>query len=243
MKLIIDIGNTRIKSALVDGRRLQPLAAITHSAIVASEPWRSVSDIDEIWIASVAAESLNAAVVQSLQRFDKPAHFVTSPAAACGVRNAYANPQRLGIDRFLSLVAMHAAMENEAVVIATCGTALTLDAMTADGRHVGGLIAPSPALMQSALRSGTAKLVDSVPSRIVEFAVDTDTAVSSGTWLASAALVERFVQRTTIRVGQAPRVIVSGGAGETLGALLEIEHAIEPDLVLRGLAIYADAAP
>ncbi len=240
MKLLIDIGNTRTKSALADRQILHSLAALANTAIDGAQSWPSLPDIESIWIASVASENINDAVVRSLERFRIVPRFVTSPAAAGGVRNAYAAPQRLGIDRFLALVAAR-AVSDDAVVVASCGTALTLDAMSADGQHLGGLIAPSPALMQTALRGGTAKLADVAESTIVDFARDTDAAVSSGTWLAAAALVERFVERTSKRVGTTPRVVVGGGDGAALGALLDITHTIESDLVLRGLAIYADA--
>ena len=243
MKLIIDIGNTRTKSALADGRTVRPLHVLANSVAADAEAWRALPAIDSIWIASVASDAINDAVVRSLRQIGQPPRFVTSPAVACGVRNAYATPQRLGIDRFLALVAARAMGGDEAIVIASCGTALTLDAMTADGQHLGGLIAPSPLLMQSALRGGTAKLADVAASKIVDFASDTDAAVSSGTWLAAAALVERFVERTSKRVGSAPRVFVGGGDAVTLGGLLGIHYDIASDLVLHGLAIYADAPP
>jgi type III pantothenate kinase len=243
MKLVIDIGNTRLKAALADGDRLRPLPAFATSASLDAATWAAIPDVDAIWIASVASDAINESVQRSLHRFDVSPRFVTSSAAACGVRNAYAEPQRLGVDRFLALVAMRAVNANDAIVIASCGTALTLDAMTADGRHLGGLIAPSPALMQAALRGGTAKLADTRASNVVEFASDTDTAVSSGTWLAAVSLVERFVAQTAQRVDGEPRLVVGGGDAATLGALLGIGHRIEPDLVMRGLSIYATAHP
>ena len=151
------------------------------------------------------------------------------------MRNAYAQPEKLGVDRFLSLIAVHAHRKG-AAVIASCGTALALDALCEDGRHLGGLIAPSPALMQQALRAGAARLRDIDDAPIVEIADDTDAAVASGTWLSAAALTERFVANVARRLGVAPRLVVTGGGADRLAALLDSPHEREPDLVLRGLA-------
>lgn len=235
MKLLVDIGNSRLKSALLDGERWHRFEAVPGTA-VDDALWRNIQNPDEAWIASVASAEVTQQISAHIrERFGAAVHIVRSSAEAGGVRNAYAAPERLGIDRFLSLIAVH-AQGNGAAVIASCGTALTLDALHADGRHLGGLIAPSPALMQQALRAGAAQLRDIDEAPVVEIADNTDAAVASGTWLSAAALTERFLAKAAERLGTAPRLIVTGGGGERLAALLDRPHEIEPDLVLRGLA-------
>ncbi len=93
--------------------------------------------------------------------------------------------------------------------------------------------------MQHALRTGAAQLRDIDEAAVVEIANDTDAAVASGTWLAAAALIERFVAKAAGPLGAAPRLIITGGGAERLAALLDRPHDIEPDLVLRGLATLA----
>lgn len=251
MKLLIDAGNSRIKSAFWDGGQLRHGPMLAHAAsadATAVSPaefaalWKNISAVEEIWIASVAATTLDHELTVSLAaQFAVNPRFARSPASACGVRNAYSAPARLGIDRFLGLVAAHAQFPG-AAVIAGCGTALTLDAIDAHGNHLGGLIAPAPGLMRSALLDRTARLGDLGAAAIVDFADTTSAAVESGTWLAAVALVERFVTRTRMRVGMEPTMIVCGGGGKRLGALLEVPYRLETDLVLRGLALFADAA-
>jgi type III pantothenate kinase len=193
------------------------------------------------FVASVAGAAIEKRLVDSLQRrFGIGAHLVASPAAACGVRNAYAEPQRLGVDRFLGLVALHGTRSGDCV-LASCGTALTLDAIARDGTHLGGLIAASPMLMQDALTGATARLKPPRAARIVEFADNTDDAIESGVWLAAAALVERFTARAAARLGSAPALVLSGGGAERLSQLVAPAHRLDTDLVLRGLALYAQA--
>ncbi len=244
MKLLLDLGNTRLKWAAWDGG-LGPVTAHAHDA---GGPegfaalWKDIPTPEAIWVASVADPALDAALAQALRaRFDRAPHFVVTPAAACGVRCAYAQPERFGVDRFLALVAAHAEVRGAAVV-ASCGTALTLDALAADGRHLGGLIAPSPERMRAALHGAAARLGAPADGRVVEFADNTADAIASGTWLAAAALTERFVARAARRLGTAPALLVGGGGAARLAALLELPHRVDADLVLRGLARYAEAA-
>jgi type III pantothenate kinase len=235
MKLLVDIGNTRLKSALLDGERWQPIDALPGAAVDGAL-WRNIKNVDAAWIASVASVEVTQRITAHIrERFGAAVHIVRSSAEAGGVRNAYAAPERLGVDRFLSLIAAHAKGKG-AAVIASCGTALTLDALRADGQHLGGLISPSPALMQQALRAGAANLRAIDDAAVVEIADNTDAAVASGTWLSAAALTQRFLVKAADRLGAAPRLILTGGGGERLAALLDAPHEIEPDLVLRGLA-------
>jgi type III pantothenate kinase len=244
MKLLIDLGNTRLKWAFWNGTELQFAGALAHAgeqSLDFNSLWQQLHAADAAWVASVAAPALDAQLTQSLRAHGIHAtQFVRSSAQACGVRSAYAQPERLGIDRFLSLIATHAHAA-EPAVIASCGTALTLDALAADGTHLGGLIAPAPDLMREALLGHTARLgkVEST-ARIVERAGNTGDAVESGCWLAAAALIERFVARSKEAFGSAPALVFSGGGAPRLAKLVALPSRIDAELVLRGLAMIAD---
>jgi type III pantothenate kinase len=245
MKLLIDIGNTRLKCALWNGSRIEPLASATHALsadnVDLDALWKETGEVTAIHVASVAGTALEQRLVQSLgRRFPLVPRFATSAASACGVTNAYAQPERLGVDRFLGLVALHAERAGSCV-LAGCGTALTLDALGADGTHLGGLISASPALMIDALTGGTARLAKPQSARIVELADNTGDAIESGTWLAAAALIERFVARAAERLGGAPSLVLSGGGAARLGEIVAPPHRIDGELVLRGLGLYADS--
>jgi type III pantothenate kinase len=244
MKLLIDCGNMRLKWALCEGARLHAVTAMTHAefAQVGTAAWRDIAHIDAIWIAAVAGAAQVGALLATLRAtFASAPRLVHSSAQACGVRNGYALAEHLGVDRFLGMIAAHARAP-QATVIASCGTALTLDALGADGRHLGGLIAASPALAQSALRNHTGQLGAAPAGAVVELADNTADAIESGTWLGAAALVERFCAQAARRMGSAPALLLSGGGSQRLGAVLALPHRIETDLVLRGLAHYAESA-
>jgi len=242
MKLLVDLGNSRLKWALWDGRALQAGTPVDHAAALAPQllaAWQSIGAVDAVLVASVARNELEEALQQAIaERFGLAAHFVRSSAGAGGLGSAYAKPEKLGVDRFLALLALH-AQGAEAVVLASVGTALTLDALAADGRHLGGLIAPSPVLMQKALLGATARVTLSDTAQLVEIARDTEDAVRSGCWLAAVALVERVHAQVGAGHGVVPSLVLAGGAGDVLAGRLSIPARYEPDLVLRGLAAYA----
>jgi type III pantothenate kinase len=239
MKLLIDVGNTRVKWALWNGRDLLAVRAAVHGEL-GDLPWADLPRVGAVVVASVAAPGLNERIAAAArERFGLSAHFVHSRAEICGVRNAYAQPERLGVDRFLALIAAH-TRAHEPTVIASCGTALTLDALATDGTHLGGLIAASPDLALGALRGGTANLRAMPPGSIVEIAANTADAMESGAWLAAVALVERFVAHAAQRFGATPALTLTGGGAVRLGELLALPHRIDAELVLRGLAVLAD---
>lgn len=245
MNLLVDLGNTRLKWALHDGVGLQVGTPVDHSRPLAQElaaAWRGAPPLRRALVASVGRPRLEAELVQAVRtRFGVEPEFVASAAEACGVRSAYARPEKLGVDRFVALIALH-AQRAEAVVLASVGTALVLDALDAGGRHLGGLIAPSPVLMQQALLGATARVSASDAARIVEIADDTEDAVRSGCWLAAASLVERFHSRIAAYLDAEPTLALAGGAAGELAPLLSRPARIEPDLVLRGLARLAGVA-
>jgi type III pantothenate kinase len=141
------------------------------------------------------------------------------------------------VDRFLAMVAARAAGAGDCVLVGV-GTALTLDALAADGQHLGGLIAPGPRLMQQALLGATAQVRLSGDGVLVDAADNTSDAVVSGCWQAAAALVERFVARMAPRLGGSPVVRLDGGDADALVPLLELRASMVEHGVLHGLAVW-----
>ncbi|MBD8873337.1 type III pantothenate kinase [Rhodanobacter sp. DHB23] len=244
MKLLLDLGNTRLKWALQrHGDRLAGGAVAWNEDVAASlaAAWSTLAPPSAVFGASVvdaARERQVAACVAAA--FAREPQWLRTPAEACGVRNAYAEPQRLGVDRFLAMLAARAD-GLAPCVLAGVGTALTLDALAADGRHLGGLIAPGPRLMQQSLLGATAQVRPAHAGTIVEAADNTADAVASGCWLAAAALVERFASRMAPALGGAPALRLGGGDAETLLPLLATPAQLVHDGVLRGLAAWAAA--
>jgi len=242
--LLIDVGNTRLKWAMWrDGRRaMGGVFAHRETPLDAalSNNWTALPTPSSIHVASVVGPEVEQALTTFIAaHFAQVPQFVRSPAAALGIASAYREPARLGVDRFLAMAALHDATPR-AQVLASCGTALTLDALDRDGRHLGGLIAPSPTLMRRTLSDATARIGDT-RGELVEIAGNTADAVYSGSILAAVALIERFRAQIAARLAaEVALVCDGGGVDEWLGLLADAERG--RDLVLRGLALWAERA-
>ncbi|MCF5933645.1 type III pantothenate kinase, partial [Xanthomonas perforans] len=162
---------------------------------------------------------------------------VRTTAECAGVRIAYADPSRFGVDRFLALLG---ARGDAPVLVAGVGTALTIDVLGADGLHHGGRIAASPTTMREALHARAVQLPAS-GGDYVELAIDTDDALTSGCDGAAVALIERSLQHAQRSLGVPVRLLVHGGGAPPLLPLLP-DASFRAALVLDGLATWATAA-
>lgn len=244
MILLLDLGNTRLKFALLDGDAFTHRGAFGWDADIAHELatlWASWPAPLRVVGASVVDPARETAVAVAAEKaFGLAPEWVRTPAEACGVTNAYAEPHRLGVDRFLAMVDAWAA-GRAPCVLASVGTALTLDALDAEGRHLGGWIAPGPLLMQQSVLGATVQVRPGSAGAVRDLADNTADGLASGCWQASAALVDRFVERSAPLLGGAPTVTLGGGDAGVLAPLLEREVMLVPDTVLRGLAVWAKA--
>lgn len=233
---LFDLGNTRLKCAPLraDGT-VGEVVALAHAdlaGLAAVLP----ADGTVAHVASVASADLKLDLLEVLaRRFRRIAIARTQPMCA-GLRIAYAQPDRLGVDRFLALLGTHVAGRSPALVVGV-GTALTIDLLDRDGVHRGGRIAPSPALMRAALHARAPHLPES-GGCYAEFADDTDAALASGCEGAAVALVERSQVAAAALLGAPPRVLLHGGGADALLAHLPAA-TVAPRLVLDGLARWA----
>ena len=249
---LFDLGNTRLKyAALRDDGSIGEVVAIAHDGGTLATDWRAAlpERFEAAFIASVAATALRVALLDGLgqccgriSRATTQARFVDVDVdvdvVSGQVSIAYAQPQRLGVDRFLGLLAARARGARPWLVVGV-GTALTIDLLDDAGVHRGGRIAPSPMLMRQALHARAAQLPDS-GGRYVEFAADTDDALASGCEGAAIGLIERSLQQATTLLGATPGLLLHGGGAPAL--LAHFDDAIAaPALVLQGLARWACA--
>ncbi len=242
---LLDLGNTRLKvAAWRPGQGLGEVQAWTHGAADFAplmQRWLAgVKDGDACWLASVAGSELTSAVAEALASRGNPAVRARPRPECAGVRIAYAESSRLGVDRFLALLAAHARGGGPWLIV-SAGSALTVDLLDAGGGHRGGLIAPSPEHMRSALAARFPALAFA-GGEASDFASDTADALASGSIGAAAGLVERSHRRATRLLGVAPRVLLSGGGSQRLASALELDVELAPALVLEGLAVYAAQA-
>jgi type III pantothenate kinase len=243
MNLLVDLGNTRLKWLFEDRGAKIAQGALAHATrlpeLALAAAWDGLPKATRIVVASVAPLAVDVELETFVrQRFGVAPEFVTSPACALGVRNAYAEPERLGVDRFFALAAAHAAHRRAQIVIGI-GTAMTLDALDAGGTHLGGWILPSPTLMRETLLARTAR-VGVADGRLVELADTTADAVRSGTANAAIGAVVRFRENAARRLAEHPALVLTGGGADELAPFFP-DAERRDDLVLDGLALWASS--
>jgi type III pantothenate kinase len=242
--LLVDIGNSRVKWGRACGEKMTVGEAFP-SQPDGLEPcldrhWGRLAAPRAVYASSVgateAAARLSAWVAR---RWAVPLRFAAAEARGYGVVNGYQRPAQLGVDRWLGLVALRSDYGLPSCLV-DCGTALTLDALDAEGRHLGGLIAPGLALMKRALFRETQGIREEEGiAASLGLGRDTASCVESGVLLACAGLVEKAYGELTGRLGVPPVLALSGGGGAALGHALAVPYRLAPDLVLRGLLLSA----
>lgn len=236
MILLADLGNTRLKLARLDAQgSIAPLVALAHAEAdfgpVLADALDGLGAIASIWLASSAPPPL-AADVQGLLESRAPLRRARVEDGIGGLHLAYREPQRLGVDRFLALLgARRRGVESGLVVLV--GTAMTIDALAPGGRHLGGLILPSPQRMRAALHRDVPHLPQS-GGAVLDFAADTRDALQSGCSLAAQALVERSLAR--LAPGPSPRLLIAGGGADAMLDGFGDRAEASPNIVLEGLA-------
>jgi type III pantothenate kinase len=238
---LFDLGNTRLKWTRADALETGDAHALAHGH--EGDPLDAAfSDIrggDRAWIASVASPTRTTAVESALVRRGAQVTRAITRSACAGVRIAYADPSRLGVDRFLALIAAHARAPG-ASLIASVGTALTIDLLDADGVHRGGLIAPSPTLMRESLALRAPQLpVEG--GKVMDFASDTADALASGAIGSARAFIAHSLRTARRRLDTTPTLLITGGGADALCTGWRVRAERVPDLVLRGLRVYAHA--
>lgn len=240
---LFDLGNTRLKFARREASgEVGEMHSLDHHAGEDFGQLPQAVHGDIAWVSTVASPSTRAALLAALgPRFSRIS--LARTLSRCGgLRIAYAEPARLGVDRFLSLLAARSA--DDAVLVCGIGTALTLDLLDVDGVHRGGRIAPSPTLMRESLHA-RARQLPVHGGDYVEFADDTVDALASGCEGAALALIERSRAEAARLLGSMPLLWLHGGGASALQAQMDNAEN-RPRLVLEGLAHYAalgDAMP
>lgn len=242
--LAIDVGNTRLKWAQYQTAQLgSPMVAqgvvfleMIHR--LAETDWSHLSAPAQMLGCVVAGEAVRRQVEEQLELWDLPPRWVVASPQAGGVTNGYQHPVRLGADRFVALIGARqrvlALGLAQPVVVVMVGTAVTVDALDAQGRFLGGYILPGFGLMQRALEMGTSGL--KVPTgEVVDFPSNTSDALMSGGANALAGAIERFHRKLSVRTQQAARLFMTGGAAVKLAPIVELPFEMVDSLIFEGL--------
>ncbi|HUQ27853.1 MAG TPA: type III pantothenate kinase [Usitatibacter sp.] len=236
--LAVDAGNTRIKWGVRSEAEWQALGtAPTADHAKLADAWRKLPPVQKAIASNVAGRDVESALQRACAAKGIALQLIRSERSQLGVTNEYAEPSQLGSDRWAALIAAHHARKGHKLVV-NAGTALTVDALTAGGQFLGGLIVPGPALMRRSLDRGTAGL-RLTEGHFTELPRSTPDAITTGAVFACAGAVRQLADAMA-RAGSPPEaIILSGGAAGEIAAHLPIAPTIHENLVLEGLVLIA----
>lgn len=254
MLLAVDVGNTNVTLALFEGEKLVADWRVSsrreRTADEMALELRQLFElrgyelgvVDGVVIASVVP-TINPALLEASRRYLKCEPVMVGPGVKTSVRVRYDNPKDVGADRIANALAAYTKYGGPVIVI-DFGTAVTYDAINAEGDYLGGAIAPGVEISLDALVSHTAMLrrvepvaPDSVIGR------NTVTSIQSGLVWGFVAQVEGMVQRMVSELGGSARVIATGGQASLVAGLTHVIEVTDQLLTLEGLRlIYAQNA-
>lgn len=248
MLLAVDVGNTNVTLALFEGERLVADWRVTsHRERTADELAVELSqlfalrgfDLDVVTgvVISSVVPNLNPALIEASRRYLNCEPVMVGPGVKTSVRVRYENPKDVGADRIANALAAFSKYGGPVVVI-DFGTAVTYDAISAEGDYLGGAIAPGVEISLDALVSHTAMLrrVEAVaPDSVI--GRNTIASIQSGLIWGFVAQVEGMVERMIAELGGKATVIATGGQAGMVAGLTHVIQAVDPLLTLEGLRL------
>lgn len=237
--LLIDVGNTKIKWRYSSHENSSETHSMLHKkswlnvveAIVSTVPSNEAPSA--LFVASVLADE-NATLQALLEnRFGVPVHHYVPQKEEFGFKGCYADQLKLGVDRWLAI--LEAWCVSGASIVIDCGSAITVDVASEDGRHLGGYIVPGIEMQIKALYAGTSQVkVERGDLSSLELGEDTVSAVRNGV----LRMVVAFLAGTIVDVKNkvpSPTIYLIGGDAEMLSRYLPFEVVLGRPLVLDGL--------
>ncbi len=246
--LAVDVGNTRLKWALYDqgkpGATLleQGAVFVEHIDELADGDWRKVSPHAMLGC-NVTGDAVRRRIEYQMEAWEAAPRWVVAQTEGGGISNGYDYPTRLGADRWAAMVGARWNVLQRVrtgaatpILVVMVGTAVTVDALDAEGRFLGGVIIPGHGIMLKALESGTAGL--RVPTgEVRDFPLNTSDGLTSGGTFAITGAIETMQRRITKHCGSAPVTVMTGGAGWKVSPYLDIEHELIETLIFDGLLV------
>jgi type III pantothenate kinase len=238
MLLVIDIGNTSIKSALVVAQEWNRCETVGHGhawRTCFERTWNKLTRPDEVAVSNVAGEEAGRELGEWCNRhWALEPYFARSEAVTLDIRNGYRDASSLGVDRWMSLIGAR-TVTRSAVAVVDCGTAVTVDLLNAANEFLGGIIMPGEYLGRKALGRDTSGIPQIMSGEVNPLGLSTNDCVNSGVHVSIIGGIERVIREMETVVGTSLVVLATGGGAEKIISDLEISVEYVPDLVLKGL--------
>jgi len=242
MKVLVDIGNTRIKWCIDYGKGVEHAQAIEHynAGFInhIKQAWEIIDTPEILAIASVSKKQVAEQLIELGKTLwpNVSAVLAKSSAQDFSIKNAYPQANKLGVDRWLGLIALQHYYPGNSCIV-DCGTAITIDVLNQNGQHLGGLISPGLQTMKDSLFKQTEDLSIVNRQYPIGLANFTESAIYSGTLYAAAGLVEKVIADLCT----CQTIVLTGGDAQLLAQHIEFESILEPDFILKGLSLYCKA--
>lgn len=243
--ILLDCGNSQIKGQCWRGRNRGETYFHVYDDQWQSalRNWLTEQGASRCYFASVLDRERQAQLDQVLaQCFADAATRLSTQAEALGVTNGYAQPQQLGVDRWLALLAAAELVAGDCIVI-DAGSAITVDLLRGDGRHLGGAILPGCNTSREAFERIFSHIDFSAPeiAELEEPGHSTAAAIQIDYTRSSLEALVDLVNRWVGRLDGEPTILLAGGDAYTVQRALKQTTRIVPDLVFRGMRRMANA--
>jgi type III pantothenate kinase len=236
MILLLDIGNSRIKSAhWQDGTLVQQWVCENDQPLESN--LQGIHTLDRVIACNVAAPAIAQRVTDWCADKGSTIEWITSTHPIEGLKHSYAQPTTFGDDRWLAMAGARRAC-NGCLCVVDCGTATTVDVIDKKGQHRGGAIFPGVATMRVALNRQTHYLSD-VDVTVEAFSSTTEKAIAGGTVYALCGAIERLLTEAGKEIDPDLTCIITGGEATLIQPILQHQFSLDTTLVLKGLAVAA----
>lgn len=239
MRYLIDAGNTLIKFARYDGKQILSLRSFqSHEEIS-----RSVSSLQQeipkaIWLSSTLGPEQTRALQKTLLSIwpQTTFHLIETNNSNL-IKHCYTEPDKLGTDRWLALLAVQAGYKTPAVII-DAGTVITIDLLH-KARHIGGWLCPGLNLMKASLhaKDNIAKGLQSLPTTPAPFGTSTSDCIDKGCRAAALGLIEKAIEQAIGIFGNRFHLYITGGDADMLASMLNMQSVHIPKLVFEGMTL------
>lgn len=258
-QLLVDVGNTRCKWSLrdTDGRCVVDGVFSGDLDDLPADVLLSLGDLN---ISRTQVQAVRVAIVRDdtqqkilntaiHKAFDCSVFFAATAKQARGIRNSYADPSAMGVDRWCAILAAAelAGIPGDSgasdVCVVDAGSAVTVEWLRSDGVHLGGYITPGYAMQVRELLRGTGQVHASAKAPELDIGTgmepgnSTQLAVHSGILASIVAHIEQSILRHREKFHGDVAVYLTGGDAANLSRFIRYPHRVVDSLVLDGLAL------
>jgi type III pantothenate kinase len=251
MLLAIDAGNTNLVFALLDKgeikarwriatdpRRTADQYAVWLHQLLELEGFTK-TDVDAVIIGTVVPRALHNLEVLASKYFHVEPLIAGQGAAQWPMALDVDEPQNVGADRALNVIAAHSKYPGDLVII-DFGTATTFDVVDFSGAYKGGIIAPGINLSIDALVNAAAmlpRIAIDAPDDTSVVGRTTERQMQIGIYWGYVAMIEGLVARMKAEIARPVTVVATGGLATLFDKHTDAFDSIEPDLSIQGLGL------